>query len=68
MPKRKQSSIPKSQAQAALLGVIAGSKVRELKGQAATAYSRGLTKGKARAALRGVPVDALPPRLRPPKR
>lgn len=55
---------PKSQAQAALLGVIAGSKVKDLRGQAATAYGKGLTKGKARAMLRGAPVKALPPRYR----
>jgi hypothetical protein len=70
MPKRKPTpkSPPKSQAQAQLLGVIAGTKVRELKGQAATAYRKGLTKKKARSLLRGVPVHELPPRLRPRKK
>jgi hypothetical protein len=55
---------PKSQAQAAMLGVIAGSKVRDLRGQAATAYRKGLTKQVARGLLRGVPVKALPPEYR----
>lgn len=61
-PPRPKTDYPKSQAQARLLGVIAGSKVRSLRGQAATAYRKGLTKGKARAMLRGKPVHALPPR------
>ena len=51
-----------SQAQAHLIGVIAGQPVRSLKGQAATAYRKGLRKGVARDMLRGVPVKALPPR------
>lgn len=59
---------PKSQAQAKLLGVIAGKPVRELRGEAATAYRKGLTKGVARAMLRGVPVKSLPLRYRSPER
>lgn len=67
MTKRKSQARPKSQQQAQFLGVIAGSKVRELRGQAATAYRKGLTKKKARAMLRGVPVRALPPVYRSPE-
>jgi hypothetical protein len=51
---------PKSREQARFLGVIAGTPVRELRGQAATAYRKGLTKTKARAMLRGVSVKKLP--------
>jgi hypothetical protein len=54
---------PKSRAQARLLGVIAGRPVRELRGQAATAYRKGLTKGVAREMLRGVSVKTLPSEL-----
>jgi hypothetical protein len=53
---------PKSQAQANLIGVIAGHPVRSLRGKAATAYRKGLTKGVARSMLRGVSVKSLPPR------
>jgi hypothetical protein len=54
---------PKSQAQARLLGVIAGQPVRKLRGQAATAYRKGLTKAVAREMLRGTSVKTLPPEL-----
>lgn len=51
---------PKTREQARLLGVIAGRPVRKLRGQAATAYRKGLTKTKAREMLRGVSVSTLP--------
>ncbi len=55
---------PKTQEQARMLGVIAGQPVRKLRGQAATAYRKGLTKRVAREMLRGVVVSTLPRRAR----
>jgi hypothetical protein len=68
MPRKKRQELPNSQAQARLLGTIAGSKVKDLRGQAATAYSKGLTKGVARSILRGKELKTLPPRKSVKKR